>query len=122
MLESRPTPSSALLHHHDRVLGWLFAAGFSASLATHAFSTIDAFVYGFVLSESTIPFEPGHGAEAAFAQATSPDPAEYPNLARSLSELFTAGDYAYSREFEAGLRLILDAVEARRSEAIPRQH
>ena len=65
MLESRPTPGPALLRHHDRVLGCLMTAGFPAALATHAFSTIDAFVYGFVLTESGLPFTPGKGAFAA---------------------------------------------------------
>lgn len=111
MLESRPTPSLALLRHHDRVLGWLFDAGFSAASATHAFSAVDAFVYGFALSESTLPFQTEEGTEADFADAVAPDPAEYPNLARSLSDLLGAGSYSYADEFDVGLTFILDSVE-----------
>lgn len=113
VLESRPDPSCQLLRHHDRVLGWLFNAGFSAALATHAFSAVDAFIYGFALSESTLPFEVGQGAEADFAEEVAPDPAAYPNLMRSLGELLSDGAYSYADEFDAGLALILDAVEQR---------
>ena len=113
MLESRPDPSNHLLRHHDRVLGWLFDAGFSAALATHAFATVDAFVYGFALSESTLPFEAGEGAEAEFAEEVSPDPTVYPNIVRSLEGLLRDGTYSYSDEFDTGLALILDAVELR---------
>lgn len=111
MIESRPAPSAALLTHHDRVLGWLFAAGFTAPLATLAFSTVDAFVYGFALSETNLPFPPSPGAEAEFAATVSPDPRAYPNLARSLTELLNSGDYAYASEFDNGLTLILDAIQ-----------
>lgn len=117
MIESRPAPSAALLTHHDRVLGWLFDAGFSAQLATLAFSAVDAFLYGFALSESTLPFEPGPGAEAEFATRVAPDPRTYPNLARSLDDLLSGGDYAYADEFDAGLALILDAIEDRLAES-----
>ncbi len=112
MIESRPAPSAALLTHHDRILGWLFAAGFTAQLATLAFSTVDAFVYGFALSESNLPFAPSPGAEADFAAAVSPDAGTYPHLARSLTELLSGGDYAYANEFDRGLALILDAIQA----------
>ncbi|WP_236966737.1 TetR/AcrR family transcriptional regulator [Marisediminicola antarctica] len=114
MLESRPVPGPALLRHHDRVLGCLMTEGFSAALATHAFSTIDAFVYGFALTEAGLPFTPGEGAEAAFASQVAPPPEDYPYLARSLAELLHGGDYAFEDEFRNGLELILDGLAQRR--------
>jgi len=113
MLESRPTPGPALLRHHDRVMGCLMTEGFSAALATHAFSTIDAFVYGFVLTEAGLPFEPGDGAEAAFAASVAPSADEYPYLARSLAELLEGDTFAFADEFSDGLNLILDGLEKR---------
>ena len=113
MLESRPRPGEPLLRHHDRVMGCLHRAGFSASLATHAFSAVDAYVYGFALTEATVPFEPGEGAEKDFAAAVAPDPEEYPHLTRALGELFEDGAYAFADEFEYGLDLILDGIERR---------
>lgn len=118
MLESRPDPSGQLLRHHDRVLGWLFDAGFSAALATHAFSAVDAFIYGFALSESTLPFAEGEGAALDYAEEVAPDPAVYPNLSRVLKELQNNGGYSYASEFDVGLALILDSVELRWREAL----
>jgi len=113
MLESRPVPGPALLRHHDRVLGCLMTKGFSAALATHAFSTIDAFVYGFALTEAGLPFAPGEGAEATFASHVAPPPEHYPYLARSLAELLHGGGYAFEDEFRNGLELILEGLAQR---------
>lgn len=52
LVESRRNPGPALLRHHDTVLGCLRRGGFSVALAAHAFSVIDAYVYGFVLTEA----------------------------------------------------------------------
>jgi AcrR family transcriptional regulator len=63
LIESRRVPGTALLRHHDRVLGCLRRSGFSIALAAHAFSAIDAYVYGFVLTELNLPFEADEGAD-----------------------------------------------------------
>ena len=108
LIESRPAPGLPLLRHHDRIVGCLLESGFSAALATHAFSTIDAYVYGFTLSEANLPFSPGDGAEEAFASEVAPPATEFPYLARSLGELMESGTYSYAAEFNYGLELILD--------------
>ena len=63
LIESRRSPGPATLHHHDAVIGCLRAAGFTVALAAHAFSVLDAYVYGFVLTEVNLPFQPGESAE-----------------------------------------------------------
>ena len=118
MMESR-NPGPALLQHHDRLLGVLMTEGFSAALATHAFSAIDAYVYGFALTETSLPFEPGDRAEEAFA-VTVAAPAElYPHIARSRAELFGGGGYAFADEFDYGLELLLEGLERRVADASP---
>ena len=83
-------------------------------LASHAFSVIDAYVYGFVLTEQTLPFDPGEAHNAAdFALQFEPLIAEYPNLAALVTELTNGRDYVFSDEFEEGLGLILDQLEIR---------
>ncbi|HMS37630.1 MAG TPA: TetR/AcrR family transcriptional regulator, partial [Arachnia sp.] len=57
LIESRSTPGPALMRHHDAVIGCLRAGGFPVLLASHAFSVIDAYVYGFVLTEQNLPFD-----------------------------------------------------------------
>jgi len=113
LIESRPVPGTPLLRHHDRIVGCLLESGFSAALATHAFSAIDAYVYGFTLSEANLPFTPGDGAEEAFASDVAPPASEFPYLARSLGELMESGSYSYAAEFDYGLELILDGFESR---------
>ena len=113
MMESRPNPGPALLQHHDRLLGVLMTAGFSAALATHAFSVMDAYVYGFALTETSLPFEPGNGAEETFAAEVAPPGDLYPHLAHSLAELFGDGGYAFADEFDYGLELLMEGLERR---------
>lgn len=51
LIESRDTVGPHRLRHHDAVLGSLLGGGLSAFDAVLAVSTLDSFVYGFVLQE-----------------------------------------------------------------------
>jgi hypothetical protein len=51
----------------------------------HAFSAVDAYVFGFVLSELNLPMEPGESAEE-FVQGIELLTEAYPNLAEMLAE------------------------------------
>lgn len=114
LVESRSTPGPALLRHHDRVIGCLRAGGFSLRLASHAFSVIDAYVYGFVLTEQSLPFDPGAAEKAGdFAASVAPMLAEYPHLGALVVDLTADRDYVFSDEFEVGLGMILDQLEIR---------
>jgi AcrR family transcriptional regulator len=112
LIESRRTPGPALLRHHDAVLGSLRAGGFSVAQAAHAFSVIDAYVYGFVLNEANLPFETTEDVESLADELLTSVPAEtYPHLTELIAQL--APGYSYGDEFEFGLDLILDALETR---------
>lgn len=117
MLESRPNPGPALLQHHDRLLGALMTDGFSAVLATHAFSAVDAYVFGFALTETSLPFELGDGAEEAFANKVAAPAELYPFIARSRAELFGEGTFSFADEFDYGLDLLLESLERRVADA-----
>lgn len=117
MIEARPRPGTPLLRYFDRVLGCLFNSGFSAALATHLFSALDAYTYGFALTEATLPFAPADGAEKSFAEDVAPSADEYPHLARSLDDLLRTGTYSFADEFDYGLDLILDGFEQRLAHA-----
>jgi AcrR family transcriptional regulator len=112
LIESRRAAGPALLRHHDAVLGCLRRNGFPVALAAHAFSAIDAYVYGFVLTELNLPMEPGEGVDDFVAELGLPV-AEYPYLAEMIAEQVTGRDYAYADEFGYGLDLILDSLEER---------
>lgn len=120
LVESRRTPGPAVLEHHDAVLGCLRGGGFSVLLAAHAFSVIDSYVYGFVLTEQRLPFEPDETVED-FALELALPAAQYPHMVEMVTHVVMGRDYEYGDEFEHGLELILDALEGRlHAEAAPR--
>lgn len=112
LLESRTNPGQAVMRHHDRVLGVLRHEGFDLALAAHAYSVLDAYIYGFVLTELTLPFTPDTGPEA-FAEGLQLPVDEYPHLAEMLEQMIVGHDYAFGDEFGYGLDLVLDQLEVR---------
>jgi AcrR family transcriptional regulator len=112
LIESRRSPGPAVLRHHDAVLGCLRRNGFSVALASHAFSAIDAYVYGFVLTELNLPFEAGETAEQFVAGIEGVlSAAEHPYLVEMITGHVVGTGYAYADEFGFGLDLILDGLE-----------
>ncbi|MCO6188264.1 TetR/AcrR family transcriptional regulator C-terminal domain-containing protein [Rhizobium sp. L1K21] len=113
VLETRRNPGTITLSHHDAVIGCFRRAGFTVALAAHAYSLIDSYIYGFVMQETTLPFKTGEEAHAVAEQILQGLPEEqYPHLAEMTRELVLKPGYAYSNEFEFGLELILDGLEA----------
>ncbi len=108
MIESRREAGMVVPRHHDAILGSLYTA-FDVRMAAHAFSLLDAYIYGFVLTETHLPFESGVGAENELAAEL--DLSELPSLERMARELMFTGEYSFSDEFEIGLGLILDGLE-----------
>ena len=111
LIESRASPGPNLLRHHDTVLACLRTDGFSVALAAHAFSAIDAYVHGFVLTEANLPFD-SDGPPDDFIDDVDDviDVAQYPYLREHLTELVIGRDYRYGNEFDFGLALILDGL------------
>jgi AcrR family transcriptional regulator len=112
LVESRRTPGPAVLAHHNAVIGCLRRNGFSIQLAAHAFSVLDAYVYGFVLTEQRLPFEADETVED-FAAGLALPAEQYPYMVEFVTELVIGRDYAYGDEFEHGLELVLDGLAAR---------
>jgi AcrR family transcriptional regulator len=109
-MESRVQPGPANLHHHDTVLGILFGAGFSSTMATHAYSLLDAYIYGFALQQSNAHLiTPDTLSEVTGDVIERMAGDEYPHMQRVGRELMIAG-FEFGREFEFGLDLILRAV------------
>ena len=112
LMQSRVNPGPAVLKHHDSVIGCLRQGGFSVAMAAHAFSVMDAYIYGFALQEKTLPFETAEEV-AAIAEMILQQmpPEEYPYLAELTVDHVLQPDYSYSDEFEFGLDLVLDGLE-----------
>lgn len=115
LMESRTSPGPATLRHHDAVIGCLRNAGFSVELTAHAYSVLDAYIYGFALQERALPFDnpeqTSKRAQAIMAQFLADD---YPHLAELTTEYVLQPGYDYGNEYEVGLDLILDSLEAHR--------
>ena len=111
LLESR-LPGPALMAHHESVLACLRADGFSLELAAHAFSALDAYVHGFVLTEVNLPFADDGDVDGFAAQVDELLPAQqYPNMAEMLHTRVMGQDYDYGDEFGFGLDLLLDQLQ-----------
>ncbi len=113
IMESRAT-GPANLRHHDATMACLREqAGLPMRTAIHAYSVMDAYIYGFVLQEQTLPFEtPEQSAEVAAKKLQALEPSvapTYPYLVEVAAELAKSG-YDYDEEFAFGLDLILDGI------------
>jgi AcrR family transcriptional regulator len=111
LMESRH-PGPANLRNHNAVMGCLREAGFPFELAIHAYSTQDAYIYGFALQERDLGVEtPESAGEAAQRRAdTIGALEEYPYLAEIVTKLPASG-YDTAVEFTWGLDLILNSLD-----------
>jgi AcrR family transcriptional regulator len=118
LMESRSTPGPANLRHHDAVLGILRKAGFSVELAAHAYSLLDAYIYGFALQETSLPFStPEETAQVAQSIMAEFPADQYPHLTEIAVEHVLRPGYDYGNEYRFGLELILDGLDRARSQA-----
>ncbi|AIY15646.2 TetR family transcriptional regulator [Pimelobacter simplex] len=111
LIESRSAPGPTLLRHHDAVLGSLRAGGFPVADAAHAFSVIDAYVYGFVVTEVNLPFDSqAEVADIAAAMMETMPEGDYPHLTELIVSHALQPGYDHTSEFGFGLDLILDGL------------
>ncbi|MEP6561295.1 MAG: TetR/AcrR family transcriptional regulator [Nakamurella sp.] len=113
LLQSRTSPGPSTLRHHNAFIGTLLVAGFSVQLTAHAFAVIDSYLYGFALSENALPIHgPEPVADTAASMMAHYFTDAYPYLLRFTTEHILQPGYDFGAEFEYGLNLILDALEA----------
>ena len=113
LMESRRRPGPATLAYHDANIGCLRAAGFPPEQVAHAYAVVDAFVYGFLLQELTLPFDSGPEAAAMITEEPFGEGLKaYPNMTWFAEHVVLAADYSFAREFEPGLDLVLEGIGA----------
>ena len=111
LLESRTSPGPATLRHHDATIGALRAGGLSIAETAHAYAVLDAFVYGFAVQESSLPFEgPDGAAEVAGPIMELMQAGDYPHLVEFATQHAMLPGYDFGAEFEVGLELVLDGI------------
>lgn len=113
LMDSRTTV--ATLKYHDAMIGTLRGAGFSMPMVGHALSLVDGYVHGFALQEASLPLDGagdiGAATEGILAQQEMMSDA-FPHLAEMAVTHILKPGYAYGNEFEFGIRVILDGIEA----------
>ena len=111
LLQSRLNPGPSTLRHHNAFIATLRAAGFTVKQTAHAFALIDSYIFGFALSENSLPI---HGPDSVADTASSMmhffDAEAYPALLEFTMEHIMKPDYDFGEEFDYGLDLILDGL------------
>jgi AcrR family transcriptional regulator len=116
LMESRVNPGPATLRHHDAVIGSLLAGGFDMAMAAHAYSVLDAYIYGFALTKMNLPFDDTTDIADMAQDMLEPFPVdEYPNLVAFITDHAMKPGYDFADEFEYGLDLVLDGLERART-------
>ena len=113
IMESRTSPGPATLQHLDAMIGRCRRAGFSVEMAAHAISLLDSYIYGFVMQEVNLPFD-DESELGELVEQIMPDLsiATHPYLLELTTEYVLQPGYSYGNEFDFGLGLVLDGLEA----------
>ena len=118
LLDAGTNPGPALLQHQEAVIGTLRVGGFSLQVVALAIALIDAYVYGFAIQETALQFEPRDDLveipEPAIAEIMR---GQLPYMAELVAEHVLQPGYDFGAQFEVGLDLLLDGIEALREEA-----
>ena len=113
LMESRTNPLPETLGHHDAVLGCLRRGGLTLEMTAHAYALLDSYVYGFALQEANLPATGGAEMADLAGGLIQPLPeGVLPHLTEFTTHHVLQPGYDFRTEFEFGLDLILDALEA----------
>ena len=93
----------------------LRAGGFPVALAAHAFSVLDSYIFGFVVQQTSLPFDNSEELTDVTTDILEQMPTDqFPHLTEMAVEHILQPGYDHAGEFEFGLDLIIDALERAR--------
>lgn len=110
---SRMNIGPNMLRYVDASIGSLREAGFSYPLADHAWTALDAYIYGFTIQKRNFPLDPSEYASSAKAFLPMIPVEQFPYL-NGMSQEVIAGRHDGLHQLEFGLELILDGLERMR--------
>lgn len=114
LMDSREAPGPNTLRHLNAVLGCFRSNGFSLRMTAHAIALVDAFIFGYALQEAGLPATEGEEAVDMAEAMNAQMPADlYPYLIEISVDHVMVPGYDFGEEFDFGLELILDGLEAR---------
>ncbi|MEI8333361.1 MAG: TetR/AcrR family transcriptional regulator [Chloroflexota bacterium] len=111
LIESRRDAGPARLRYLDAVIGVLSGAGFAMPMVLRSIMTLDSYTYGFALQEVAWPFDMDSVPEQAATLARALPVGEYPSFV-AMAEMVTTAPGGVPVDYEFGLDLILDGLEA----------
>ena len=114
LMASRTSPGPATLGLLETGIRCFREGGFSVLSAAHAISTVDSYVHGFVLQEVNLPFRNESELAAMTGAIMDQFPrADFPCLFElTIGHVLQPG-YTYGNEFDVGLEVVLDGIDAR---------
>ena len=113
LMASRTSPGPATLRLLETGIRCFREGGFSVAQAAHAISVVDSYVHGFVLQEVNLPFRDESELAAMTGAIMETFPAsEFPYLFELTVEHVLQPGYDYGKEFDSGLKVVLDGVAA----------
>lgn len=118
LFEGRGSPGPTVLRYLDAIIAGLRAGGFSLEAAAHAFWVLDSYVYGHVMQEMRLRSEPHERGETSEGTLEHLQGDEYPHLTELATLQGTTSAFDLDTEFELGLDLILDALDAARTQGL----
>jgi AcrR family transcriptional regulator len=107
---SRMNIGPNMLRYVDATIGCLREAGFSYPMADHAWTALDAFIYGFTIQKRNFPLDPAEYASAAKSFLPMIPVEQFPYL-NGMSHEVIAGRHDGLHQLEFGLELLLDGLE-----------
>lgn len=111
LIVSRVNIGPAMLRYVNATIGCLREAGFSYAMADRAWNAIDSHIYGFTLQELNFPFDPSEYADAAESFLPLIPADQYPYM-NALARQVIDGSHQGVQDFDFGLELILDGLQA----------
>jgi AcrR family transcriptional regulator len=113
LLDSRRNPGPGALAHHEWMLRCLRVGGFDVGGAVRAFTILDAYVYGFVLQEVSIPMDAdgdvGDVGDVVDEITAGMSADAHPHLIEAAAYASDPG-FSFGAAFEPGLDLVLSGL------------
>jgi AcrR family transcriptional regulator len=110
LMDSRTSSGPQRMRYFDWVIGTLRRAGFTVDEALHAYSALDAYVYGFARQQANVSSgEPGSPETAQQLLSEVPTD-QFPHLTEVITHYIQKGGYDPDADFDFGLTLILDSL------------
>jgi AcrR family transcriptional regulator len=110
LLDSRTSSGPERLRYFDWVIGTLRRAGFTVDEALHAYSALDAYIYGFARQQANMSSGEPSSPDAAQQMLAEIPTDQFPHLTEVITHYISHGGYDPDADFEFGLTLILDSL------------